>query len=62
MKVIELKVKMPDEYFELLQSVANDGGFNSINELIVDKIAHFIKLEKYYQELDKKDILSLDKT
>lgn len=31
MKMIELKVKMPDEYFELLQSVANDGGFNSIN-------------------------------
>ncbi|HEC1889539.1 TPA: hypothetical protein R1801_000830 [Campylobacter jejuni] len=62
MKVIELKIKMPDEYFELLQSVANDGGFNSINELIVDKIAHFIKLEKYYKELDKKDILSLDKT
>lgn len=26
MKMIELKVKMPDEYFELLQSVANDGG------------------------------------
>lgn len=62
MKVIELKIKMPDEYFELLQSVANDDGFNSINELIVDKIAHFIKLEKYYKELDKKDILSLDKT
>ncbi|HEC1894611.1 TPA: hypothetical protein R1804_000835 [Campylobacter jejuni] len=62
MKVIELKIKMPDEYFELLQSVANDGGFNSINELIVDKIAHFIKLEKCYKELDKKDILSLDKT
>ncbi|EHN6916671.1 hypothetical protein KJK76_001510 [Campylobacter jejuni] len=61
MKTIELKIKMPDEYFELLQSVANDDGFNSINELIVDKIAHFIKLEKYYKELDKKDILSLDK-
>lgn len=30
MKMIELKVKMPDEYFELLQSVANDSGFNSI--------------------------------
>lgn len=25
MKMIELKVKMLDEYFELLQSVANDG-------------------------------------
>ncbi|HEB9325528.1 TPA: hypothetical protein RZK34_001013 [Campylobacter jejuni] len=62
MKVIEPKIKMPDEYFELLQSVANDDGFNSIDELIVDKIAHFIKLEKYYKELDKKDILSLDKT
>ncbi|ECL3806121.1 TPA: hypothetical protein R5723_001142 [Campylobacter jejuni] len=60
MKVIELKVKMPDEYFELLQSAANDGGFNSINEFIVDKISHFVKLEKYYKELDKKDILSLE--
>lgn len=30
MKMIELKVKMPDEYFELLQSVANDGGLNII--------------------------------
>ncbi|HED7286285.1 TPA: hypothetical protein SFY16_000379 [Campylobacter jejuni] len=60
MKVIELKVKMPDEYFELLQSVANDGGFNSINELIVDKIAYFIKVEKYHKELDKKDIISLE--
>ncbi|BDL76432.1 TPA: hypothetical protein ACHD1L_001070 [Campylobacter jejuni] len=45
MKMIELKVKMPDEYFELLQSVANDGGFNSINELITDRIAHFLKFE-----------------
>ncbi|EAI9341632.1 hypothetical protein C1627_08665 [Campylobacter coli] len=65
MKMIELKVKMPDEYFELLQSVANDGGFNSINELITDitdRIAHFLKFEKYYRELGKKDILSLDKT
>ncbi len=53
---------MPDEYFELLQSVANDGGFNSINELITDRIAHFLKFEKYYRELGKKDILSLDKT
>ncbi|EAH6708951.1 hypothetical protein ACKTCS_001017 [Campylobacter jejuni] len=60
MKVIELKIKMPDEYFELLQSVANDDGFNSINELIVDKIAHFIKVEKYHKELDKKDIISLE--
>ncbi|EDO7281965.1 hypothetical protein ACEA98_001395 [Campylobacter coli] len=62
MKMIELKVKMPDEYFELLQSVANDGGFNSINEFITDSIAHFLKFEKYYRELGKKDILSLDKT
>ncbi|EAJ5365390.1 hypothetical protein DIN91_06765 [Campylobacter coli] len=62
MKMIELKVKMPDEYFGLLQSVVNDGGFNSINELITDRIAHFLKFEKYYRELGKKDILSLDKT
>ncbi|ENY9644625.1 hypothetical protein ACF52E_000375 [Campylobacter coli] len=27
MKMIELKVKMLDEYFGLLQSVVNDGGF-----------------------------------
>lgn len=26
MKMIELKVKMPHQYFELLQSMANDGG------------------------------------
>ncbi|EAL8917537.1 TPA: hypothetical protein RTH14_001681 [Campylobacter jejuni] len=62
MKVIELKVKMPDEYFELLQSMVNDGGFNSIDELIVDRIACFLKFEKYYKELGKKDILSLIKT
>ncbi|EED1946924.1 hypothetical protein ACTN5O_000458 [Campylobacter jejuni] len=62
MKVIELKVKMPDEYFELLQSMVNDGGFNSIDELIVDRIACFLKFEKYYKELSKKDILSLIKT
>ncbi|EHR1930032.1 hypothetical protein KTM40_001003 [Campylobacter coli] len=64
MKMIELKVKMLDAYFGLLQSVANDGGFNNINELIIitDRIAHFLKFEKYYRELGKKDILSLDKT
>lgn len=53
---------MPDEYFELLQSMTNDGGFNSIDELVVDRIACFLKFEKYYKELGKKDILSLDKT
>lgn len=48
--------------FFLKYPLQNDGGFNSINELITDRIAHFLKFEKYYRELGKKDILSLDKT
>ncbi|MBZ7942891.1 hypothetical protein [Campylobacter molothri] len=62
MKTIELKIKMPDEYFELLQSMASKEGFDSIDELLVDKITDILKFEKYYRELGKKDILSLDKT
>lgn len=34
MKMIKLKVKMPYEYFELLQSVANDGGLIVLMSLL----------------------------
>ncbi|MFX3627615.1 hypothetical protein [Campylobacter sp. LH-2024] len=54
MKTIELKIKMPDEYFELLQSMASKEGFDSIDELLVDKITDILKFEKYYRELGKK--------
>lgn len=62
MKELNLKIKISDEYFELLEDMANKGGWDNIDDFIIARIADILKFEKYYREIDKRDILSLIKT
>ncbi|EPB5080836.1 hypothetical protein ACRJXN_000019 [Campylobacter coli] len=70
MKMIELKVKMPDEYFELLQSVAflvkykNKGRILKPNKTPIKKYNKFSKVAVFSisdkKELNIKNLFNLN--